>query len=509
MAPSDLALKEALGVMQSHEIVTEPLVRLLAMSKDAGARAYAASAVGRWADRLPEPLEILRPLASDENPRVRLHAIVASTYVESPQSIDIAATAAEKGTDKFLDYSLKQAVFALKSEWLGRVPESGKNPSLRALLLNYGGATELLSHIRDLLQSNTLTPQQARDAWRILIENGDANDILALKTVEDVALRRELLHLAVASVQSRNIPPPRDVGALMNHPALYYENDTFRLLGLWHIEEAERRLIWVAEKISPPRINQPWSPSRTAALVGLVGVNAREAARLARQFEGRIPETDWKEVITAFARRKDGLNILARQFEATPDSIAAKAIVRFLNESGKQNDEVRRVLSVDVPSKPNNLTLADIPGLVREIRSQGDARRGEQILKRPELGCLNCHAVKGQGGTIGPDLGALGTAQPIEFIIGAILDPQKEVKEGYMATSITTKDGDDFQGYEIRETPTEVVLRDIVQNSVVTIQRSRIAQKRQSGSPMPSGLTDAMNRREFVDLVKYLSELGK
>jgi len=49
------------------------------------------------------------------------------------------------------------------------------------------------------------------------------------------------------------------------------------------------------------------------------------------------------------------------------------------------------------------------------------------------LNCSACHAIGGKGGNIGPDLGALGTAQPVDFIIGAVLDPNREVKEGYTA----------------------------------------------------------------------------
>src|SRR6185503_15504299 len=48
--PTEHALKEALGVLQSHEMVNEQLLLQVALSSDPGARAYAASAIGRWAD---------------------------------------------------------------------------------------------------------------------------------------------------------------------------------------------------------------------------------------------------------------------------------------------------------------------------------------------------------------------------------------------------------------------------------------------------------------------------
>ena len=59
----DRIYKELLGVLQSHEIINEQLLLQVALSSNPGARAYAAAAVGRWADRLKEPLDLLSQLA--------------------------------------------------------------------------------------------------------------------------------------------------------------------------------------------------------------------------------------------------------------------------------------------------------------------------------------------------------------------------------------------------------------------------------------------------------------
>src|SRR5206468_7810948 len=90
----------------------------LSRASDPGARAYAASTAGAWADRLPDALGLLRPLVQDENPRVRLQAVVACTYVPRAEAMEVAALAADFPIDRFLGYSLNQAVFALKPYWL-------------------------------------------------------------------------------------------------------------------------------------------------------------------------------------------------------------------------------------------------------------------------------------------------------------------------------------------------------------------------------------------------------
>ncbi|MFN0069358.1 MAG: dehydrogenase, partial [Limisphaerales bacterium] len=149
------------------------------------------------------------------------------------------------------------------------------------------------------------------------------------------------------------------------------------------------------------------------------------------------------------------------------------------------------------------------PALVAAARAAGDAAKGRPVFERPALGCVTCHSVSGAPGLVGPDLGALGTAQTPEFILGAILDPQREVKEGFVAWEITTTDGASHQGYLRGGTEDEVALLDHLAGRVVRLPRARIAEQRQLGSLMPAGLVDGLTREELRDLLAYLAGLGK
>ena len=60
--------------------------------------------------------------------------------------------------------------------------------------------------------------------------------------------------------------------------------------------------------------------------------------------------------------------------------------------------------------------------LIREV-ADGDAARGEDVFRRADLSCLKCHAVSQAGGQIGPDLSALGSTSPVDYIINSIYDP--------------------------------------------------------------------------------------
>ena len=109
----------------------------------------------------------------------------------------------------------------------------------------------------------------------------------------------------------------------------------------------------------------------------------------------------------------------------------------------------------------------------------------------------------------GPDLSALGTAQPVDFIIGAILEPQKEIKEGFTSISVVTREGDEYQGYQVRESADELVLRDVLQNRELRLRKDAIKERANRGSVMPSGLVDTLSRTDLRDLVRYLSDLGR
>lgn len=526
-------LMELLGVLQSHEIVNEQLLLAVALSSDPGARAYAASAIGRWADRLRNPLELLEPLATDANARVRLHAIVASSYIPKHQALDISAKAATQPIDKFIDYALRQTVFALKPQWqiaeaLGQMTLAANIDQIN-LLLRAGEAAMVSGAVRDVLR-NSRKYDEKLSVGRALIEAGKPREFAIIFEVDDPVLRTDLLDDIVDAVRNRSLPADGVATAALLPLVRKNEPDAIRLAGLWRIDASREVIESMAEdttaagssRVAAVEALGNWRDTRAkellaklahdsstfvrgAAIRAFANIDVNAAARLAAELN--LPPSEWKPTFVAFLQRQDGGAALADAFKRTaPKAEVAQLGLQLMKDTGRREAALAAVLNpVDTPK----ISLEEIPLLVEQVRKAGNAERGARVFQRPELACVTCHAVKGIGGKIGPDLGAVGTAQPVSFIIGAILDPQREVKEGFMSVTVTTKDGDEHQGYVVGEEGNELRLRESLGNQVISIPKDQIQQRRQSGSLMPTGLADGLAREEFVDLVKYLSELGE
>jgi putative heme-binding domain-containing protein len=150
-----------------------------------------------------------------------------------------------------------------------------------------------------------------------------------------------------------------------------------------------------------------------------------------------------------------------------------------------------------------------VAALVKEVRESGDAKHGGEVFRRAELACTACHSIADQGGKIGPPLDTIGSGQPVDFIIGATLEPQREIKESYEALQLTAKDGRTALGYVAARDPQQTTLRDPATGTETKFATGDIKEQKQLGSFMPAALVDNLSREDLRDLFRYLSELGK
>ena len=219
-------------------------------------------------------------------------------------------------------------------------------------------------------------------------------------------------------------------------------------------------------------------------------------------------------MIEGFAGRQGGADALATALAgATLDAAVAEAALRIAARLGQGSDS-KLVLALNrsgglVASRERNTwPLAERVAIVAAVARRGDPARGEAIFRRASLQCLNCHAIAGAGGRVGPGLESLGASAPVDYLVDSLVEPNKAVKEGYHASVVGTSDGRVVTGIKVGQTDSALILR-AADDREISIPLDRIDEQKDAGSIMPAGLVDGLTRRELVDLVRFLSELGK
>jgi putative heme-binding domain-containing protein len=143
----------------------------------------------------------------------------------------------------------------------------------------------------------------------------------------------------------------------------------------------------------------------------------------------------------------------------------------------------------------------------KPLLMKGNAERGRAVFFSTRTACSTCHAIAGEGGTIGPDLTKVGAIRAGRDILESILFPSSTFVQGYQSSTVTMHGGEELQGIVARQTADGIFLRD-ASGTETPIRREQILELRPSTvSLMPSSLEQAITREEFADLLAYLQSL--
>ncbi len=158
---------------------------------------------------------------------------------------------------------------------------------------------------------------------------------------------------------------------------------------------------------------------------------------------------------------------------------------------------------------PQSQNAEPLPPVSELARRKGDASHGEQLFFSTQVGCGNCHQVGGKGVDFGPKLSEIGTKLGKDALYVAILDPNAGVSFGYETWQLELKNGDEGYGLLASETEEEVSIK--APGGIIARYKKADIIKRDKlkTSTMPSGLQQAMNTQDLVDVVEYLSTLRK
>lgn len=540
---------EALWTYQSLDVVEPKLLGALLNAKDPHARAAATRVVGHWHARLPNALELLAARVTDEHPRVRLEGARALSQLGTAHAAEVAMRALDRPPDPLMDYALWLTARELEPQWITALKNGAarfdENSAHLVFALEAAASPAAVGELVKLVRSGKVARDRAEGVWARIADLGGPDDLAlvfdhALSAQGGTATERaQLLSALERAGRQRRVRPAGDltrVNALLAEGSEPLRAAAVRIAGLWRIESARPRVLEIARSpgtsealrraaleslVEHGRAKEelqqlaksPYPVAvRRLAIVALAGVDLPLAARLAADYLGaNVPASDASELFGAVLNRKGGGAALAAALAGRRlQGETARLGIRAATATGRSEAKLVEVLTRagDLSAAKRILTPNEMKEFTTDVLAHGDPARGEAIFRRKELACFKCHAVAGAGGQVGPDLASIGASAPVDYLLESILQPNKAIKENYHSTVVTTTNGRIVTGIKVRETETELVLRD-GEDREVAVPLKDVEEKMPGPSLMPEGLADPLTRGELVDLVRFLSELGK
>ncbi len=359
-------------------------------------------------------------------------------------------------------------------------------------------------------------------------------------------LKIKALEALAEAASNRGIRPEKNRDQLVslietkaNAPATGLEKAAVQLAGVWKLDAAADALRSLAVSVTLDEGLRREALNALAAIGGSVGrgqiaalagpgqpvatrmlavaalakldINSAAARAVDILTTSQTPATDLTPLIAAFLTRQGGADVLAAAIGQHPlTADAAKLALRSVYALGRADAALVTALSraAGLSAETRTLSPAELNQLVAEVAANGDPARGERVFRRADLNCMSCHAVSKAGGEVGPDLSSIGQTSPSDYIINSILNPDQAIKEQYHTLVVQTSDGQVFQGIVTDKDEQRIVLKEAT-GAPRVVPTASVEDQKPGGSLMPKGLANLMTRAEFVDLVRFLSELGK
>lgn len=145
--------------------------------------------------------------------------------------------------------------------------------------------------------------------------------------------------------------------------------------------------------------------------------------------------------------------------------------------------------------------------LFREALVGGDKDRGRDIFLNNAAGqCQRCHKLDGEGGEVGPSLNGVAAKQNRDYLLEAIVLPNKHIAKGFESVQIVTFSGKTVTGIVRSEDKKEIKLI-TPEAQIVTVAADDVESRKASKSGMPDDLGQKLTKGQIRDLVELLAGL--
>ncbi|MBC7904648.1 MAG: DUF1080 domain-containing protein [Gemmatimonadaceae bacterium] len=537
-------LMEALAVYETFETVDEPLLRKLLKAREPRARAYAAQVTGRWSDRLPAPLELIKPLLQDKHPRVRLMALVSISQVYQPEAMGLAAGIIKYPMDKFIRHAFDKTVFALKDSW---------EPAFRKNETRFANNNELGAVI-SILTPEWYTAKMYRNLLSVAEYPADVKSKL-LSALCKVGEPADIEYLLSLPFTQKNAPLLEEIGKgkapVLTENAIRSIGNTVANEGSEAILIAAFKLIksWNIGSLSPLVSKRVLAPRQSDQVIAqgisaLVAVKAQDALAILDKFSaetrsktvrlacvfgyakidvargaietvkemkrGSGDVNEMRETVIAMIYEPGGIAALTAEVkkQGLSPNLASAALValdqRHVNDAALLAT-IQTFESTTASTIPKEYNEKYITKLVSLVKSSGNASEGEKVY-RNKLTCNACHILNDKGGNIGPNLAAIGSGLSVSDIITEVLWPNKNIKEGYYSVRLDLKNGEAKQGIKVMENAAYISIKTTPSTAPVAFNKTEVLKITPVGSAMAEGLASSISEAELANVIKYLQE---
>ena len=220
-------------------------------------------------------------------------------------------------------------------------------------------------------------------------------------------------------------------------------------------------------------------PQAVAAAIDVIGTEQAAAQQIATRF-------------------------LAGNLPASVKPNVAAAVQRHLpNDQSGQLAEIVTKLFQDGLNV--SLDPAEVDRIETLVKETGNPEQGKSLYLDIERSqCAKCHRLEGTGGDIGPDLTRIWQTHSVAKILESIVEPSREIKEGFANWTAETKAGQVYAGLKVSDTTAEVVLRD-ANGRDIRIPRDQLESLDETRqSLMPVGTVTQLSFTELIDLLAFL-----
>lgn len=547
---------ESLWMHQAINKVNESLLHQCLTSVNEHVRVAAVRVFSHWMNSISaDPHTVLARMVKDPFPRVRIEAVRALSRLGTPEAAGLVLTCVDDPMDEFLEYAVWLSINDLTDPWLAALTSGKWDYVARTKQLEYAlksiDPSKAALVLDNLLQAHPLDPS-GTGPWIELVGNaGRERELrwLLTQAAGDSLNAEGKVRALVAlqrAVRTRDEKPGRpndqallaSLKTLLQHPSVPVRVEALKLTGLLNGTNRFRGIIeslLASEQPSDIRVaalqsiaesrdtgfaaalfrlsqdTSDFAIRRTAVMTLIQLTPAQGVPALIAFMEDLENETLLQDLWRAAFNIKGVPSEVIKGLPLTGfNPVAARVGLRIAREGNRQDPELLLALgrSGGLETATVDLSAGEMKLMAEKALVEGNPERGEAVYRRPELGCVSCHAIGGAGGKVGPDMTSIGASAPLDYLIESLYYPNRKIKEGYHSVILETRDDEVLSGIFLGENEDQISIMN-TGNQEIRVPKSNVQSRQAGGSLMPSGLIDYLPEQDRLDLFHFLSLLGK